>query len=163
MARELTRNDPLAKALTREAEATRPAFSPLVHERTMQAIRDGRRTAQRPAAYELPRRRHWPLTAVAAVLICAVGVGAWWHWQSGQPVAKQGAGPVPHQVAVLPEVPDFSQMLDHVTQPAREQVASVRLSGLDHDAARVAQYLIDSVDVMPGVRARGATTQRSGT
>ena len=147
--------DTLGATLAREADAARPAFSSLTHERTMARIRSARRTAVQPPHAGWP----WRITSIAATLFCIAGVAAWWQWQP-RPAAI-GPTTATH-LAVLPDavLPDLSRFVESASAPAREQLAAA--SGLDQDAARAARFLLHSIDVS-ATFPRNATTQRSGT
>jgi hypothetical protein len=147
--------DPLARALRREAEATRPAFSPLLHARTMSHIRTARRQT-----WAARRGPFWARSAVAAAVLCAVGLGTWWYVQP-KPVTSP-----PQPVSLVPDsvLPDLHLVFDHVTAPARQELAAAQFGNFDRDAVRLGRYLLESVDVTPGLPARpGPATRRSGT
>ena len=153
----------LARRLEREARATRPAFSGVLHARIRRAIeQEGAARPRRSAASRVPRRRLF--AAVAAAVVLGVALLAWWRsrpeprWPP--PVAHPTAPQAPSEwpgaaLAKVPEeVPEAVADPDTITGPtgqiaqhfgllADEAVSEGQWAYLDHDLGVALRLLAD--------------------
>ena len=136
----------LSKLLESDAAESRPAFSELLHQRTIFAAKQ-----QRAAAPTVSRR--WPRVVAAALaaacLLFALAIG----WQVMENASRQDPGPgIPPDaqalIADLPSIDDLADRtvgrLDHLTVSVALQPQATRLK---HDAYAVANVFLDRLPV----------------
>jgi hypothetical protein len=153
----------LARRLEREARATRPAFSEVLHARIRQAIeREAAPRPRRSSAPRVPRRRLF--AAVAAALVVGAALLAWWRSrpEPGQPkpLAHPSAPQAPSEdpdaaLAKIPEeVPEAVAGPGAITGPTGEiarhfglladaAVSEGQWAYLDHDLGVALRLLAD--------------------
>jgi hypothetical protein len=130
-------NDSLVGALRAAASAGTPAFSESLHSRVMAEVRQGG-AAREPFAW----RR---LALAAAALIAVVGGVVVWRAQT-EDVQK-----TPIVKVTPPSLPDgyFARGASAARQQIDAFVESQQLASLDRDAARLAGFVIEQLDVVP--------------
>jgi len=143
--------------LLAEAEASRPAFSESLHQRTMAAVRarasvspasrEPERTLSPPARQSRPWRG-WSLSIATALATCVMLWAGWRAWDS-QRGPGQDRGPAPQvaeqPVAVQPErdggLPISPPVSEELTALVDNTIAQSQWAYLDHDA-RLATDLV---------------------
>ena len=141
-------HDRLADALRREARTTRPAFSESVHARVRQAV-NAERTIVAPQRTAMPWRRHWvPLVAVAAVLLLAVSLTAWWL-NKPSPFEPE----LTRTTASEPDLTGFASITGLAAEQLGQLVDSTLMQQqwgyLDHDVQLAAQMFMELLPVGP--------------
>ena len=149
MVNRLTPDDEkiLADRLKREAQASRPQFSELLHARICRAIGQSKlQTARRPAAVQWPWR--WAYAAIAATLLVGVSLVAWRLSTAPGPSPRPPVEDLARDDSARPlrELPRLDEVDRTVTQVGSlvdSTLTTQQWAYLDHDARLVAELLID--------------------
>ena len=159
--------DRITRRARREASRRSPDFSDSLHERIMDAVQcsepsnDDARVVPRPAD---PLRKG-PAVAAALVAVVALVVLNRMHFDAPRPAQMatyQAVGPKAQSNPVLP--PSFA--LDTVPAQVQTAIATAvdeqKFCGLDHDARRMSQYLVEQVPFLEDWSASDAAKSPRG-
>jgi len=159
-------SDRLTRRARRDASWRAPDFSDSLHERIMQAVQtsgpsnDDARIVPRP---DEPLRKG-PAIAAAFVAITALVILNHMHFDAPRPqaVINEPVGAVSQAGPMLP--PSFT--LDTVPAQVQTAIATAvdeqKYCGLDHDARRMTQYLVEQVPFLEDWNASDAAKSPRG-
>jgi hypothetical protein len=159
--------DRLTSRARREASRRAPDFSDSLHDRIMEAVQNS--AASNDDARIVPRPadpvRKGPAVAAVLVAVVALVVLNRMHFDAPRPqqmATDQPAGPKSQSSPVLP--PSFA--LDTVPAQVQTAIATAvdeqKFCGLDHDARRMTQYLVDQVPFLEEWNASDAAKSPRG-